>query len=53
MTISLCERKQLDIVFILDENEVLTYEEVGLLHPSRNHKRPIVLIGKNDMIRYL
>ena len=33
-------------LFVLDEDEVLTYEEVGLLQPSRNQKRPIVLIGK-------
>lgn len=29
----------------VEEDETLTYEEVGLFHPNRNHKRPIVLIG--------
>lgn len=32
--------------FVSDDDEVLTYEEVGLLQPSRNRKRPVVLIGK-------
>ena len=36
----------LTCLLVLDEDEILTYEEVGLLQPSRNQKRPIVLIGK-------
>ena len=40
------KKKMKVFVFFLDDDEVLTYEEVGLLQPSRNRKRPVVLIGK-------
>ena len=34
-----------------DEDDILTYEEVGLLQPSRNQKRPVVLIGPTKIGR--
>ena len=37
---------------LTDENEeILTYEEVGLYYPRANHKRPIVLIGPPNIGR--
>ena len=34
-----------------DNEEILTYEEVGLYYPRANHKRPIVLIGPPNIGR--
>lgn len=37
--------------FVEDNEEILTYEEVGLYYPRANHKRPIVLIGPPNIGR--
>jgi hypothetical protein len=32
-----------------DLGEIPTYEDVELLPPNKNHKRPLILIGKHYM----
>ncbi|XP_044737039.1 protein PALS1 isoform X2 [Chrysoperla carnea] len=36
----------------LDQDEILTYEEVALYYPRANHKRPVVLIGPPNIGRH-
>lgn len=39
-------------LFIVEREEILTYEEVELYYPQPNRKRPIVLIGPPNVGRH-
>ncbi|CAB3228242.1 unnamed protein product [Arctia plantaginis] len=40
------------IILEYEQEEILTYEEVGLYYPRASHKRPIVLIGPPNIGRH-